>query len=211
MLKGLYSRETTYLSIGPTHQTHLTHQSTGPIDFHEWPDSGKLWWSTIYVQPCSCLRLRCSNAHACFRANDASLYCPPVFCVVSGDFKIQNSLLLKNNRWIKIDHQWSSSQVHFPSAQIILQSHLDILANITEICMNIDKDLRITSSNCTRVAAQTCPVQRDTISYYPWSFWGALQSLSIGIPFSSFMHDSCTLLRGTQMANQPITIKSISL
>ena len=48
--------------------------------------------------------------------------------------------------------------VRFPSAQIILPGQLEILANITEIHMNIDEDLRITSSNCMRVAAQTCPV-----------------------------------------------------
>ena len=81
-------------------------ESTGPID--GWPDSGKLWWSTIYVRPCSSLRLRCSNAHTWFRANEKKkhnyLYWSPVFRGVSGDFKIQNSLL--HVQTLPMDNNW---------------------------------------------------------------------------------------------------------
>ena len=117
---------------------------------------------------------------------------------VTSRYKI-HYCMFKNIRWIKIVHQRSSSQINFPSAQIILPSQLEILAKITEFRMNINKDLRITSSNCTRVAAETIrhirssgtqPTTTPEVSGV--RYWASRSEYRS-------VH-SCTLLRGPQMA-----------
>ena len=199
--KGAVARLCT--TIAPCSLEGRNRQTCG--DFHGWPDSGKLWWSTctmIYVRPCcSSLRLHCSNAHACFRANEymhistVRLYF--VQLAVTSRHKI-HYCMFKDNRWIKIDHPWSSSQVHFPSAQIILPSQLEILAKITEIRVNIKRRFahhifQLRASSCTDMSG---PAGCNQL--LPLKFRGCATE-PLDRNYRSFMHNSCTLLKGTQI------------
>ena len=112
-LKRAYSMETTYLMVGTTREIigepSNSSESTDPINFHGWPDSGKLLMITIYVWPCSSLRLPYIAMRT--RASGLmNLYCPPVFRAVSGDFKTQNSLLHVQKQ--PVDKNLPNDQVH---------------------------------------------------------------------------------------------------
>ena len=89
-----------YLSVGSTREIIGESRNSSKVLAQSISMDGLIRGNFDEVQstfrPCSSLRLCCSNAHVCFRANEyAYLYCPPVFHAVtcSSDFKIQNSLL----------------------------------------------------------------------------------------------------------------------
>ena len=128
-LKGPYSREITYLSLGSTGEIIgeplYSSESTGPIDVNGWPDSGKLRWSrSMFGLVAVSAFVVEMHVRASGLFNEyAYLYCPPVFVqlAVTSRYTI-HYCMFKNSLWIKIDHLWSSSRVHFPSAQIFAKS-----------------------------------------------------------------------------------------
>ena len=213
LLHYYQARESTYLSVGPTQGkssgNHVTHRKIlAQLISMGWPDSGKLWWSTFGLVAVSdfivAMRTRASglmNMHN-------YLYCPPVFRAVSGDFKIQNSLLHVQKHpvdkncppMIKFTNKFSfcpnyiaKSVRNFSKTYGVSREHQQRFAHHI---------FQLRASSCTDIRSSgTQPAITPEVSRVRY-----LLSLSIGIPFSLFMQNA----EGNAYGNQPITIKSIS-